>query len=107
MNLGDHVGQQAPGALVERGHANATRRGRKDCHGDGRRRGAELADATASMASYFGLLNREKTEKCLLVRDLRRVSQFSNGQTPLLHSICGNIKSCLVDVSCDRKLVVA
>jgi hypothetical protein len=84
----------------------ATRRGRKDCRGDGRRRGAESAGATASMASTVGLLNREKTGRFLLVRDLRRVSQFSNEQTPLLHS-CGNIKPCLVNVSRDRKLVVA
>jgi hypothetical protein len=63
--------------------------------------------APQPMASTIGLLNREKTGKFRLVRDLRRVSQFSNEQTPLLHSICGNIKSCLVNVSRDRKLVVA
>jgi hypothetical protein len=51
------------------------------------------------------LLNREKTGKFLLVRDLRRVSQFPNEQTPLLHSICRNIKPCLVNVSRDRSLL--
>jgi len=109
MKLGDHVGQQVAGALVDRGHARraAARRGRKDCRGDGRRRGAESAGAKASMASTPGLLDREKTGKFLLARDVRRVSQFSNEQTSLLHSICGNINSCLVNVSRYRKLVVA
>jgi hypothetical protein len=105
MNLGDQVGQQAP--LSNEAMPVAKRRGRKDCRDDERRRGTESAGATASMASAIGLLNREKAGKFLLVRALRRVSQFSNEQTPLFHSICGNIKSRLVNVSRDRSLVVA
>jgi hypothetical protein len=47
----------------------AKRRGRKDCRGRGRRRGAESAVATASMASTIGLHNGEKTGNFLLERD--------------------------------------
>jgi hypothetical protein len=84
----------------------AKRQGRNDCRGDGRRRGAESASAAASVASAIGRFNREKTGKFLLARDLRRASQFSNEQIPLLHSVSGNIKSRPVNVSRDRKLVV-
>lgn len=98
MNQGDHLGQQAP---------VATRRSREDCRGDGRWRGAESAAATAFMASAISRLTFEKNGKFLLALYLRPTSRFFDERSPRRHSICGNIKSCLVNVSRDRKRIVA
>ena len=83
------------------------REARKTAAVDGRCRGAGSAAATASMASTISRLKGEMTGKFLSARDLCPPSQFFDERSPLLHSICGNVKSRSVNVSRDRKCVVA